>query len=231
MTQECTETVSFAALNWRGVLSGKRRRTAEPWEFRERVPPEKLGKEQQEIAEMLLHLEESIYRPAESQELGRIALDWRRMVPEATKAAGILAEYLVPGGKWVRQMMEALSGSEKSGPPLEKTFSVIRREAQKHRLEQLTSMEQFEFTLQKVLRRVLGEDGRLVVFVDDLDRCLPETAIEILETIKLFPAAVAIEQHRNAVSVKKLRALNPVYDELVAQIRSRSRAASATRGR
>jgi HEAT repeat protein/energy-coupling factor transporter ATP-binding protein EcfA2 len=160
--------------------------SAEPWEFRERVAPEKLDKEQQEIAEMLLHLEESIYRPAEWQELGRIALDWRRMVPEATKAAGILAEYLVPGGKWVRQMMEALSGAEKSGPDLEKTFSAIRREAQKHRLEQLTSMEQFEFTLQKVLRRVLGDDGRLVVFVDDLDRCLPEKAIEILETIKLF---------------------------------------------
>jgi len=33
-------------------------------------------------------------------------------------------------------------------------------------------------------------------------------------------AAVAIERHRNAVSVKKLRTLNPVYDELLAQIRS-----------
>ncbi len=32
----------------------------------------------------------------------------------------------------------------------------------------------------------LGEEGRLVVFVDDLDRCLPEKAVEVLEAIKLF---------------------------------------------
>ena len=30
------------------------------------------------------------------------------------------------------------------------------------------------------------EDGKLVVFIDDLDRCLPEKTIEILEVIKLF---------------------------------------------
>jgi HEAT repeat protein len=43
------------------------------------------------------------------------------------------------------------------------------------------------------------------------------------------PAAVAIDQHRNAVSVKKLRALNPIYDELVTQIRSSKDGESAKR--
>ena len=45
---------------------------------------------------------------------------------------------------------------------------------------------QFENTFNQALRLVLGDKGRLVVFVDDLDRCLPEKSIEILETIKLF---------------------------------------------
>ena len=32
----------------------------------------------------------------------------------------------------------------------------------------------------------LIKEARLIVFVDDLDRCLPEKAIEVLEAIKLF---------------------------------------------
>ncbi len=33
---------------------------------------------------------------------------------------------------------------------------------------------------------VLAGDGKLVIFLDDLDRCLPENVVEILESLKLF---------------------------------------------
>ena len=36
------------------------------------------------------------------------------------------------------------------------------------------------------LKKAVSEDDFVVVFVDDLDRCLPEKAIELLEAIKLF---------------------------------------------
>lgn len=42
--------------------------------------------------------------------------------------------------------------------------------------------------LDNVFKDFVGEDAkrRIVVFVDDLDRCLPESALEVLESMKLF---------------------------------------------
>lgn len=46
--------------------------------------------------------------------------------------------------------------------------------------------DSYESALRETLQRDLGENIRLVVFIDDLDRCLPEVAIQVLEAMKLF---------------------------------------------
>jgi len=54
---------------------------------------------------------------------------------------------------------------------------------------------EFEDEFKKMTQEYVGKTGRLVVFVDDLDRCIPEKAIDILEAIKLFlnvPSSVFI---------------------------------------
>lgn len=38
----------------------------------------------------------------------------------------------------------------------------------------------------KLINEYVGKDGKLVLFIDDMDRCLPESAIKVLEAIKLF---------------------------------------------
>lgn len=45
---------------------------------------------------------------------------------------------------------------------------------------------EFEEEFKKLAMEYTGADSRLVVFIDDLDRCLPEKALDILESIKLF---------------------------------------------
>ncbi|MGZ6563891.1 MAG: KAP family P-loop NTPase fold protein [Solirubrobacteraceae bacterium] len=40
--------------------------------------------------------------------------------------------------------------------------------------------------LKRALESFLGADRRVVVFVDDLDRCLPDRALQVLESMKLF---------------------------------------------
>lgn len=45
---------------------------------------------------------------------------------------------------------------------------------------------EFEDKFKELTNEYVGNDGRLVIFIDDLDRCLPDKAIDILESIKLF---------------------------------------------
>lgn len=44
----------------------------------------------------------------------------------------------------------------------------------------------FELTFKEIVEEYVGAGGRLVIFVDDLDRCLPENAVQVLEAMKLY---------------------------------------------
>jgi hypothetical protein len=47
-------------------------------------------------------------------------------------------------------------------------------------------VNKFEFIFDSLVTEYVGDDGYLVVFIDDLDRCLPENAIEVMEALKLY---------------------------------------------
>jgi predicted KAP-like P-loop ATPase len=46
-------------------------------------------------------------------------------------------------------------------------------------------INKFEVTFSKLIQDYCG-DSKLIIFIDDLDRCVPENAITVLESIKLF---------------------------------------------
>ncbi len=52
--------------------------------------------------------------------------------------------------------------------------------------KQFEFINEFKDIFDSLVKEFVGEKGRLVVFVDDLDRCLPENAIQVLEAIKLY---------------------------------------------
>lgn len=44
----------------------------------------------------------------------------------------------------------------------------------------------FDESLAKLLAAWMGKNGALVIFIDDLDRCMPNKTVQVLEAIKLF---------------------------------------------
>ena len=147
---------------------------------------EELGETQQALMDDLDRLEESVYRTVEWEELGRWTLDWAKALRGTAEGAAEIALSFVPGSKPFVDLLKKASKSV-TGQDQEAIAEAFRREVKTHRREQLRSLEQFEREFQDTLdRHIVKLGGRFVVFVDDLDRCLPEKTIEILEAIKLF---------------------------------------------
>ncbi|WP_428267229.1 P-loop NTPase fold protein [Haliangium sp.] len=48
-------------------------------------------------------------------------------------------------------------------------------------------LNEFEHTLRAWIRETISDRGeRMVIFIDDLDRCMPEVALQVLEALKLY---------------------------------------------
>lgn len=150
----------------------------------ERPRLEILTEEQQELVDRLDHLQESVYRPVDWQELGHWSLNWWQALKESGKAAAEIATVFVPGAAVFKKALDAVGADARIDDELGEISKAFSREVKKYHLDQLLHMEQFERTFRDALKKSKAE--RLIVFVDDLDRCLPEKAIEVLEAIKLF---------------------------------------------
>jgi len=46
--------------------------------------------------------------------------------------------------------------------------------------------QEYEAALKKWVEKSLGKNERLVIFIDDLDRCMPDIALQVLEALKLY---------------------------------------------
>ena len=102
---------------------------------------------------------------------------WRAFIMKLLYKLGVFQN--LKGADWLQAFGELIKPFFSSNPNLgdiKEAFSYGKR---------IDSMDEFEEGFKKIVRAVV-KDGRLIIFIDDLDRCLPEKTIEILEVIKLF---------------------------------------------
>ncbi|RLC79416.1 MAG: hypothetical protein DRI81_05360 [Chloroflexi bacterium] len=130
----------------------------------------------QQIADWRMRL----YTDVERTEMGSINIDW----PKLGKGALNLGLSLIPTPATFLQVAQLLQGEMGS---LEEIVSAFQRERTEVYRRKLTLLEEFRGGFAHLVREyVWGRNGMLVIFVDDLDRCLPGRAVEVLEAIKLF---------------------------------------------
>ena len=52
--------------------------------------------------------------------------------------------------------------------------------------ERVSKLDQFKTYFEDMVASLVGEQGRAIIFVDDLDRCPPDRIVQVLDAIKLF---------------------------------------------
>jgi len=77
-------------------------------------------------------------------------------------------------------------GDEKTAKRLQGLIVDVEESQALTRRDQIAALDDFRRHFEDLSRRCIVPHGRLAVFVDDLDRCLPDKAVEVLEAIKLF---------------------------------------------
>ncbi|NWG05950.1 MAG: SUMF1/EgtB/PvdO family nonheme iron enzyme [Chloroflexi bacterium] len=134
--------------------------------------------------EELKTLKTMLYRGLELEKTGGVTIDLAKLGAKVAQGAVQIGLSFIPPLAQLTKLVEELqkAGLQNIG---EESVDAIRRERTKIYIEQVRSLEQFQEKFKTLIESYVAP-GRLVVFVDDLDRCLPEKAVEVLEAIKLF---------------------------------------------
>jgi formylglycine-generating enzyme required for sulfatase activity len=131
-------------------------------------------------------LETSLYQNVDREETGHLQIKWGELGSAAAKGAVQVGLSFLSGAPLV-DFLKTIHGKEEDA--VEALVNSIQREKIQIRRRQVKFLEEFQEQFQGLMSRyILAKEkpGRLVVFVDDLDRCLPEKAVDVLEAIKLF---------------------------------------------
>ncbi|WP_298816678.1 KAP family P-loop NTPase fold protein [Chloroflexus sp.] len=148
---------------------------------------ERLQEARTDINRQLDDLIACLYISVEQEEPGEIQFRW-------DQAGKLIVNMLIHAGfqymPVLGNIMAAFATSgEQAGDEGYTTniLDLFQREHTRIYREKIQSLEQFYEKLKKLIKELVTDlDRKLVLFIDDLDRCLPEQAIGVLESIKVF---------------------------------------------
>jgi DNA polymerase III delta prime subunit len=151
----------------------------------------------------LIELEDKLYRAFTADEKGPWKVQWRTLIVEtltillSVLKVGFVGTALKGSWGWLTRLFWTDSSEDKKGGKksdegiinherIKELAGVLEREVVHRQVNQVQSIEQFLLEFQNLIKEFALQGRRIFVFIDDLDRCLPESALEIFEAIKLF---------------------------------------------
>jgi predicted KAP-like P-loop ATPase len=145
------------------------------------------GASSSQIQSELDRLVISLYRSQQYSEEKDWKINWQAAVPLAARTALRIAAATIPGIGAMTEAVKTLQKQFAEGKDVEDAMRLIEHERVEQYREQVQSLEQFQQVFRNLmLNHVLRDHRRLYLFIDDLDRCLPEAAVSVLEALKLF---------------------------------------------
>lgn len=159
-----------------------KRATRLPW-MKDQKPEEARKALNQRLDDLL----GSLYRSVERQEPGSLEINWGAAGKAVTRAVFHLGAGLLPGTSHLVKIVESAQGQLGQGEDITSLLAAFQREQVKFYKEQVRSLEQFHQNFRALVDEyVVGSDLVLTIFIDDLDRCLPEQSLGVLEALKVF---------------------------------------------
>jgi len=132
------------------------------------------------IDKKIEYLQTSLYRDVYREDIGNLEFKPGKAI-KGTIKLGLSA---VP---MIKETTEKLLKNVDDHNSLEDLLDSVQREKKIECIEKVQFMEQFQQRFENIIENYYyKKDKKVVIFIDDLDRCLPNKALEILEAIKLF---------------------------------------------
>lgn len=139
---------------------------------------------QADLDRRLERLETSLYRSKTYTVQEGVSINWQTTTLIAFRQ---LLRIFAPGSD---ELMKAMVAQVAAGDDIKELFDVLKIREREELREHVQSIEQFRREFHALIDAyVNAPERRLICFIDDLDRCLPEDAVGVLEAIKIFFAA------------------------------------------